>query len=153
MRARRKYKKLGRTSAHRLSMLSNLVMSLYEHESLQTTIDRAKEASRLADKLVTLGRKGQVHHRRLAAKVLWRKEIVSKLFDDISKRNLERPSGHTRIIRLPARRGDAASMVIWQLVDRPTPKTEVVDATPKEESVQKSPEKDTEVVEVSSSDE
>ncbi len=119
MRERRKGKKLGRRSAHRLSMLSNLVMSLIEHESIQTTVDRAKEASRLADKLITLGKKGSLHHRRLADKIIGRKEILQKLFDDVAKRNEDRPSGHTRILRLPPRRGDGASMVLWQLVDAP----------------------------------
>jgi large subunit ribosomal protein L17 len=125
MRARRKGKKLGRKTSHRLSMLSNLVMSLFEHERIQTTVDRAKEAGRLADRMITLGKKGTLHDRRNASKVIHRNEILKKLFSDIAKRNEDRMSGHTRLLRLPARRGDGAAIAIWELVDA-TPFTDDV---------------------------
>ena len=76
-----------------------------------------KRLLRLADRMITLAKKGTLHDRRLASKVIKRNELLQKLFDDIAKRNAERVSGHTRILRLPPRKGDAASVVLWELVD------------------------------------
>lgn len=117
MRARRKGKKLGVRSGHRLSLLSNLACNLLRYESITTTVDRAKEASRLVDRLITRAKKGTLHDRRIVAKSIGQKDILKKLFDDVAKRNADRLSGHTRLLRLPPRKGDRAQMVIWQLVD------------------------------------
>jgi large subunit ribosomal protein L17 len=129
MRHNVKGRTLGRSPSHRASMLSNLVCSLFEHEKVVTTEPRAKEARSLADKMVTLAKRGTLHARRQAIAKLKRKEIVFKLFEDIGKRNPERKGGYTRILKLDeVRLGDAAPKVAFMLVDQKAVTTEVASA-------------------------
>jgi len=108
--------KIGRSGAHRRAMLANMVSSLIEHGQITTTIVKAKEARRFADKVITLGKKGQLHHRRQAVAKLRNKTAVKKLFDEIAPKYMTRAGGYTRIIHLAKLRiGDAAEMCILQL--------------------------------------
>ncbi|MFA6715407.1 MAG: 50S ribosomal protein L17 [Victivallales bacterium] len=109
--------KIGRTSAHRQAMLANMVSSLIEHGEIKTTLTKAKEARRFADKMVTLGKKGDLHRRRLAVSRLRDKTAVKKLFDEIAPQYTERDGGYTRIIKIGRRSGDAAEMCILQFVE------------------------------------
>ncbi len=109
--------KIGRTSAHRKAMLANMVSSLFESGTIKTTVVKAKEARRMADRMVTLGKKGSLHHRRLAVSYLRDKTAVKKLFDEIAPSFEGRPGGYTRIIRLGFRQGDSAEMCMLQLTN------------------------------------
>ncbi len=109
--------KIGRSGAHRKAMLANMVSSLIEHGQINTTITKAREARRFADKMVTLGKKGDLHRRRLAVSRLRDKTAVKKLFDEIAPQYAERNGGYTRIIKLGRRLGDAAEMCILQFVE------------------------------------
>jgi len=120
MRHLKQGRKLGRTSAHRKALLRNLATALFEHERITTTEPKAKELRRVADKLVTLGKRGDLHARRQALQVVRSTDIVRKLFDDIAPRFAERKGGYTRVLRLGYRAGDAAAMAIIELVDFPT---------------------------------
>ena len=118
MRHRVKGRTLGRSPSHKLAMLRNLVSSLMLHERVITTMPRAKEARSLAEKMITLGKKGELHHRRLAIQRLHDKDAVHKIFEDIAKRNPSRPGGNTRILKLDSSRlGDNAMKVVFELVD------------------------------------
>jgi large subunit ribosomal protein L17 len=121
MRHLRKTSKLGRKSAHRRAMLANMVCSLIEHNRITTTVERAKAARAFADKMVTLGKKGTLHHRRQAIAALKQKDAVAKLFSDIAPRFKERAGGYTRIIRIGQRRGDAAHTAILEWTEGATP--------------------------------
>jgi large subunit ribosomal protein L17 len=112
-------RKLGRTTSHRLAMLNNMVTSLLEHEAIHTTVPKAKEARKLAEKIITLGKKGGLHNVRLAARVVKDKDVLHKIFSEIAQRYATRPGGYTRIVRTGFRRGDAAEMAYLELVDRP----------------------------------
>lgn len=114
MRHRKRTIKLGVKSQHRRSMLANLVCSLIEHNRITTTVTRAKEARRWADRMVTLGKKGALHHRRQALSFLRQKEAVHKLFTEIAKQNAERKGGYTRVIRIGQRLGDAGEVAILE---------------------------------------
>ena len=117
MRHKKKGRKLGRTSAHRKAMLSNMVVALFKHEKIKTTEPKSKELRRTAEKLITLAKRGDLHARRLAARVVHDKEILQKLFDDIGPRYTERNGGYTRIVKLGTRFGDNASMTVIELVE------------------------------------
>jgi large subunit ribosomal protein L17 len=119
MRHLKQGRKLGRTSAHRKALLRNLATALFSHERITTTEPKAKELRRVADKLVTLGKRGDLHARRQALQVIRSTDIVRKLFDDIAPRFAERKGGYTRVLRLGYRAGDAAAMAIIELVDSP----------------------------------
>lgn len=106
MRHRVDHRKLSRTRAHRKSMLQNLVRDLFIHERITTTVTRAKEARRMAERMITLGKRGDLHARRRAASVLQDKAIVRKLFGEIAPRFKDRPGGYTRILRLGGCRWD-----------------------------------------------
>ena len=121
MRHRKRTLKLGRRSEHRKSMLANLVSSLILEGRVKTTRKKAKITSSLAEKAVTLGKKGGLHHRRLAISRLRHKEAVRQLFAEIAPRYLERNGGYTRIIPLGPRVGDAAEMVLLEWVEAGTP--------------------------------
>ena len=113
--------KIGRSGAHRRAMLANMVSSLIEHGEITTTVVRAKEARRVADKVITFGKKGTLHHRRLAVAKLRNKTAVKKLFDEIAPKYMNRQGGYTRIIHLSQRVGDAAEMCLLQLVEESAP--------------------------------
>lgn len=121
-------RKLGRTSSHRNAMFRNQLASLIESERIITTLPKAKELRPLAEKLITLAKNDSVHARRQAAKQVPDDKLVAKLFDTIGPRFSTRPGGYTRIMKLGARRGDAAEMAILELVER-TAETEAA-ATP-----------------------
>jgi len=107
--------KLGRTASHRLSMLRNIATSLFEHERIETTDSKAKALRPFAENLISLARRGDLHARRLVLRDIKRKDIVSKLFDDIAKRFSEKNGGYTRIMKLGNRLGDNASVSIIEL--------------------------------------
>lgn len=109
--------KIGRSSAHRRAMLANMISSLFINGKIETTLVKAKEAGRVAEKLITLGKKGDLHHRRLAAARLRNKEAVAKLFDEIAGNYAGREGGYTRIYKLGQRRGDASEVCILMLVE------------------------------------
>jgi large subunit ribosomal protein L17 len=111
-------RKLGRTSSHRNAMFRNQLASLIESERIITTLPKAKELRPLAEKLITLAKNDSVHARRQAAKQVPDDALVAKLFDTLGPRFSTRPGGYTRIMKLGARRGDAAEMAILELVER-----------------------------------
>jgi len=117
-------RKLGRTSSHRLALFRNQLASLIEHERIVTTLPKAKELRPLAEKLITLARNDSVHNRRQAARSVPSDALIAKLFDTIGPRFATRPGGYTRIIKLGARRGDAAERAILELVERSAEATE-----------------------------
>jgi large subunit ribosomal protein L17 len=117
MRHARTGKKLGRDSAHRRALYANLACSLIEHGRIKTTEAKAKAVKPYAEKMITLGRRGDLHARRQALAELRTQEIVHKLFADIAPRMADRPGGYTRIIKIGHRLGDAAEMVYLELVD------------------------------------
>ncbi len=115
MRHRRRTRKLGMKTAHREAMFRNMVTSLFEHGRITTTLPRAKELRRIADRMVTLAKRGDLHARRQALAVIRKKEVVAKLFDDIGERFKDRQGGYTRVLRIGHRRGDAAMMALVEL--------------------------------------
>ena len=117
MRHRKYTFKIGRTSAHRRSLLANAVCSLIEHGRISTTLVKAKEIRRVADKMVTLAKKGTLHARRLVIADLHQVDKVGKLFSEIAPKYKERQGGYTRIIKLGPRVGDAAEMCLLEFVE------------------------------------
>jgi large subunit ribosomal protein L17 len=116
MRHRVAGRKLGRTTEHRIALMRNLSIALFDKEKITTTLAKAKELRPFAEKLVTLSKKESLHSRRLVARHIHNKGVVSKLFDTLSARYAQRPGGYTRIIKLGPRRGDNAEMAIIELV-------------------------------------
>lgn len=116
--------KVGRTGAHRRAMLANMVSSLIEHGQITTSLVKAREARRMADKMVTLGKKGDLHHRRLAISTLRNVDMVAKLFAEIAPAYADRQGGYTSIIKLGKRRGDACEMCILKFVAAAAPAAE-----------------------------
>ena len=110
------YKKLGRDSAHRKSMLRNLVTDLLREGRITTTEDRAKEARRQAEKMITLAKRGDLHARRQVLSYVYDETVVTKLFDEIALKYEDRQGGYTRILKLGPRRGDNAEQVFVELV-------------------------------------
>jgi len=117
MRHRKNTVKLGRTTAHRDAMLANQVCSLIEHQRIKTTLAKAKAVRPLAEKMVTLGKRGDLHARRLAAGALGQKDAVKKLFTEIAPRAATRKGGYTRIVKLGPRASDSAPMAYIEWVD------------------------------------
>jgi large subunit ribosomal protein L17 len=117
MRHRRTGKKLGRDSAHRKALYSNLAGALIEHGRIKTTEAKAKAVKPFAEQMITLGKRGDLHARRLALAELRSQDVVHQLFADVAPRFADRPGGYTRIVRLGPRNGDAAEMVYLELVD------------------------------------
>lgn len=117
MRHQMAHRKLGRTSGHRAALFRNQLASMIAHERIITTLPKAKELRPIVEKMVTLGKTDDVHHRRQAARTISEKPLVQKLFDTISPRFAERPGGYTRIIKLGPRRGDGTEMAILEFVD------------------------------------
>jgi large subunit ribosomal protein L17 len=116
MQHNRAGRKLGRTSAHRKALFRNQLTSLLTHERIQTTLSKAKELRPLAEKLVTLGKRGGLHARRLALRDV-SQDAAKRLFDEIAPRFATRPGGYTRILKLGQRPGDAAEKAILEFVD------------------------------------
>jgi large subunit ribosomal protein L17 len=132
MRHRKKGRKLGRTSAHRKAMLSNMAASLIKHEQISTTLPKAKELRGVVDRLITLGKRGDLHARRQAIAALGDKAMVGKLFATLGPRYAERPGGYTRVLKAGFRYGDAAPMAVIELVDR-DPEAKGLDSGPRPE--------------------
>ncbi|MFQ5456961.1 MAG: 50S ribosomal protein L17 [Myxococcota bacterium] len=112
----RGHRKLGRTSPHRMAMLRNLVTSVLEHERVTTTDAKAKEVRPIAEKVITYGKRGDLHSRRKALKIVRSRAVVGKVFDSVAKRFASRPGGYTRIIKLGRRQGDGAPLSIIELL-------------------------------------
>lgn len=119
MRHRKSGRKLGRNSSHRKAMFRNMAASLFRHETIKTTLPKAKELRKVAEPLITLAKEDGVANRRLAFSRLRDKEVVGKLFSDLGPRFKERPGGYIRILKLGPRPGDAAPMALVMLVDTP----------------------------------
>lgn len=117
MRHLKKGRKLGANAAHRTAMLRSIATALFINERIKTTEARAKEVRGLVDRIITWAKKGDVHSRRLAMAELGDKALVHKIFAEIAPRYAERQGGYTRILKLGPRKGDAAPMVILELVD------------------------------------
>ena len=118
MRHRHGYRRLNRTSSHRRAMFANMAVSLLTHEQINTTLPKAKELRRIADKMITLGKRGTLHSRRQAASFLRDDATVLKLFSTLADRYKERPGGYTRVLKSGFRYGDSAPMAVIELVDR-----------------------------------
>jgi len=141
MRHNKSGRRLGRKPDHRQHMMRNMVTSFFEHEKITTTDTRAKELRKVVDRMITLGKRGDLHARRQALQVIRDRQVVGKLFEMIAPRYTERQGGYTRIIKLANRQGDNAPMAIIELVEEEfTPKTKktapapVADAAPVEKA-------------------
>ena len=117
MRHQRGNKKLGKPTDQRLAMLKSIVAALFKHHKIQTTDDRAKEARKIAEKVITLAKEGSLHSQRLALKVLPEKELVHTIFQTMPEKFKDRTGGYTRILKVGFRRGDAATVSQLELVD------------------------------------
>jgi len=117
VRHRKRHGKLGRNSAHRKALLRNMVTSLLDKERIETTDAKAKELRRVADRMITLGKRGDLPARRQALSVIRSKEVTSKVFEELADRFRERPGGYTRVLKVGRRTGDAAPMSIIELVE------------------------------------
>ncbi len=111
-------RKLNRTGTHRKAMFANMALSLLKHEQIKTTLPKAKDLRRVVDRLITLGKRGDLHARRQAMSVLRDRKITAKLFDALAGRYQERAGGYTRVLKAGFRYGDMAPMAIIELVDR-----------------------------------
>ncbi len=118
MRHRKSGRKLNRSPAHRKALRRNMVTSFLEEERIQTTDAKAKELRRIAERMITLGKRGDLHARRRALGVIRSKEVTSKVFGELAERFRDRPGGYTRVLKLGQRAGDAAPLSIVELVDR-----------------------------------
>ena len=116
MRHKKKVNHLGRTASHKKALMRNMAAQLIEHKEIKTTLAKAKELRGYVERLITYGKKGAVHHRRLAFKFLQNKEAVHELFESIASAYEDRNGGYTRIIKLGQRKGDGASVAVMQLV-------------------------------------
>jgi large subunit ribosomal protein L17 len=117
MRHGKSGRRLGRTTSHREAMFRNLVSSFLNHEKITTTDAKAKEIRSVAEKMITLGKRGDLHSLRQAASYIREKSVVTKLFSTIAPRYKDRPGGYTRIVKLGIRQGDAAPISIIELVE------------------------------------
>jgi len=152
MRHQKKTIKLGRTAAHRKALLANQVCSLIAHQRVKTTLAKAKAVRPLAEKMVTFGKNGSLHARRMALSMLRQKDAVKKLFDEIAPRSADRNGGYTRIVKLGQRKSDSASMAFIEWVDaaqvieekepkeKPNKKQKEAAPPPKEEAAPKAEE-------------
>ena len=118
MRHLKSKRKLNKTSSHRKAMLGNMAVALIKHEQIQTTLPKAKELSPFVDKLITLGKKGDLASRKKAYSILPEKKWTSKIFDELSERYKERDGGYTRVLKAGFRYGDSAPMAVIELADR-----------------------------------
>ncbi len=130
MRHARSGKKLGRDSAHRKALYSNLAGALIEHGRIKTTVTKAKAVKPIAEQMITLGRRGDLHARRQATAFLRSRDVVHKLFADVAPLFKDRPGGYTRIVKIGPRQGDAAEMAYLELVDEEYVATQREERTP-----------------------
>ena len=138
------HRKLQRTTTHRLAMLKNMVTSLLEHEQIRTTVPKAKECRMMAEKVITLGKRGGLHNVRTAQKIVKNKVVLAKVFAELKDRYATRPGGYTRVIKLGRRFGDGAEVAMLELVDfntgqEPAKPAKAKKAAPKKKEV-KAPE-------------
>ncbi|OQY35182.1 MAG: 50S ribosomal protein L17 [Spirochaetaceae bacterium 4572_59] len=112
------FNRLGRKASHRKALHRNMVTSLFKHERIKTTKTKAMEIRKTAEKMITRAKVDSVHNRRIVAKAIWDKDILNKLFTEIAPRFTERPGGYTRVLKLGFRQGDAAEMVLLELVEK-----------------------------------
>src|ERR687884_776639 len=117
MRHHRAGRKLGRDASHRKALYANLAGALIEHGRIKTTVAKAKEVRPIAEQMITLGRRGDIHARRQALAYLRSQDVVHKLFSDVGPRFVDRPGGYSRIVKIGPRPGDAAPMAYLELVD------------------------------------
>ena len=136
MRHKKSGRKLGRARPHRKALLNNLARSLLIKGRIKTTEAKAKEVVRLADKLITLGKKGGLSSRREAARVIKDKKIIARLFEEIAPRFSTRKGGYTRVIKLLPRLGDGASLALVELVEKPEEKKKPLEKKKKEKKAQ-----------------
>ncbi len=134
MRHRKAGRKLGRTSSHRKALFANMAVALLKHEQISTTLPKAKELRPVVEKLITLGKRGDLHARRQALSVLRDDKLTSKLFDGLAERYRNRNGGYTRVLKAGYRHGDMAAMAVIELVDR-DPEAKGLDSGPKPEVV------------------
>src|SRR4051812_40883694 len=134
MRHLKRTAKLGRTGEHRNAMLANLVCSLIKHKRVTTTLAKAKAARSVAEKLVTIGKRGTMHGRRLAVARLHQEDAVKILFNEIAPAQKDRNGGYTRIIKMHQRQGDASQLAILEFVDMPVVSETPTQETPAEET-------------------
>ncbi len=120
MRHRKAGRKLNRTPSHRRALFANMAAALIKHEQIVTTLPKAKEMRRVADRLITLAKRGDLHARRLAVSRVRDERMVAKLFEVLGPRYKERSGGYTRVLRAGFRYGDSAPMAVLELVDRDT---------------------------------
>lgn len=118
MRHRNAGRKLNRTAEHRKALFANMAAALFKHEQIVTTLPKAKDLRRVAERLITLAKRGDLHARRLAASRLRDEKMVSKLFDTIGPRYKDRSGGYTRVLKAGFRYGDSAPVAVIELVDR-----------------------------------
>jgi large subunit ribosomal protein L17 len=138
MRHRKSGRKLNKTASHRKAMFSNMATSLFRHERIQTTVPKAKELRAVAEKLITLAKRGDLHARRQAARIIKDHEILQKLFSDLGPRFATRPGGYTRVLRIGVRAGDNAPLAIIELVDAAEATVEAIEevASAEDEAVE-----------------
>ncbi len=129
MRHRRQGRKLNRTPTHRTALFASLAAALIKHEQIVTTLPKAKELRRVADRLVTLAKRGDLHARRLASSRLRDEAMVAKLFTTLGPRYAARPGGYTRVLKAGFRYGDSAPMAVIEFVDR-DPEAKGLDSGP-----------------------
>ncbi|MDA0359842.1 MAG: 50S ribosomal protein L17 [Proteobacteria bacterium] len=132
MRHRLGLRKLNRTSSHRAAMLRNMTNSLLRHEVIKTTLPKAKELRRVAEPIITLGKKATVANRRLAFSRLRDRDVVVKLFDELGPRYAARNGGYLRILKYGFRHGDKAPMALVELMDRPEDDASSIEDVPEE---------------------
>jgi len=118
------FNRLSRTPSHRKAMHKNMVTSLFRHERVKTTKAKAQAVRRVAEKLITRAKEDSVHNRRLAGRLITDKEVLAKLFNELGPRYTARPGGYTRMLKLGQREGDAAEVVLLELVERVETKKE-----------------------------
>jgi large subunit ribosomal protein L17 len=118
MRHAKSGRKLNRTASHRKAMFANMAVALIKHEQIKTTLPKAKDLRGVVDRLITLGKRGDLHARRQALSVLRDTTIAAKLFEELAKRYKDRPGGYTRVIKAGFRYGDTAPMAVIELVER-----------------------------------
>ncbi len=132
-------RRFNRTASHRKAMFANMAASLIKHEQIKTTLPKAKDLRRVIDRLITLGKRGDLHARRQALSVLRDTEITAKLFDDLAERYKERNGGYSRVLKAGFRYGDMAPMAVIELVDR-DPDAKGQDSGPTQEAVEEADE-------------